>query len=138
MERWLWVALPDVEDPVLGEEVVWTCDEQTEAGDVALLYRATDFQDFSHVFKVREDARPDAELAREFACDYGCVADVVADLQEPITLRQVRDEPRLANWSALLLNFHKSSFHLAPAEWKALVGLASPLDRPRLKAIGGG
>jgi predicted RNA-binding protein with PUA-like domain len=127
-----------VADPVLGEEMLWTCHEDTRAGDVALLYRATDFQDFSHVFKVRKNPKPEADLYREFGSEYGCAADVVAELSEPITLPQVRAERRLANWGALLLSFHGSSFPITPVEWRALLGLASPLDRPRLRAVGGG
>jgi predicted RNA-binding protein with PUA-like domain len=138
MQRWVWVALPDVVDPALGEATVWTCDGETRNGDVALLYRATEFKDFAYVFKARTDARYDARLKREFGTDYACDADVVAELREPITLPQVRAEPRLANWTALLLNFHGSAFPISPSQWKTLLGLASPLDRPRLRAVGGG
>src|SRR5690348_13123474 len=117
MQHWVWVALPDVEDPALGEKTVWTCHEETRNGDVALLYRATDFMDFAYLFKVRSEPRYDAGLKREFGADYACDADVVAELREPITLRQVRAEPRLANWTALLLNFHGSAFPISPSEW---------------------
>jgi hypothetical protein len=78
MQHWVWVALPDVEDPALGEKPVWTCDVGTRNGDAAVLYRATDFKDFAYVFKVRSEPRYNADLKRDFGSDYACDADVVA------------------------------------------------------------
>jgi predicted RNA-binding protein with PUA-like domain len=140
MQRWLWVTLPETwayQDLALRTLAVWSCDKDTRRGDVALLYRAEAAQDFSHLFKARSDAYEDEDLAAEWDLDWWCRAEVVCELRQPISLGAVRQEPRLSAWIAAQLNFHGSAFPIEPPEWRALLALASPVDRPCLRSAGG-
>jgi hypothetical protein len=119
------------------EPVRWTCDENTRRGDVALLYRA-EIGDFSHLFEVTEDAVEISEKARSgFAWNWWCWADVAVNLSRPIPLQNVRREPGLREWIAAEVNFHGTAFPVEPAEWRALLDLASPSDRIALRHAGG-
>jgi hypothetical protein len=104
---------------------------------VALLYRAEAAMDFSHVFRARDDAHEDLALAKQWGLDWWCSAEVVVELTHPISLAAVRDEVRLDDWIAAQLNFHGSVFPIESSEWRAPLGLASPIDRPKLRAAGG-
>ncbi len=61
MDRWLWVTQPDtyIDEPSAFEgRPAWTCHKASQVGDVALLYRADLFKDFSHVFRVERYGLP--------------------------------------------------------------------------------
>ena len=138
--HWLWVTLPDVYTEHafrVGEEFRWTCHRESEPGDIALLYRADLFQDFSHVFRVTSGQYYDEELAEAFGSDAACDCVLVAALQTPVILSQIRDDPVLSRWPAALANFHGTAFPMEPQHWRAFLSLATPLDRPHLRNVGG-
>lgn len=115
----------------------WTCHPALQPGDVALLYRADLLKDFSHLFRIDEGPFFDRALAEEFGSSSACACTIVAALQTPVRLEQVRQDPVLSAWRAALVNFHGTAFQLERPEWRAFLALANPLDRPRLRAAGG-
>lgn len=122
----------------LGQHCIWSCDPSSQPGDIALLYRAEAMRDFSHVFRVEDrDRYYHPQIAADFGGALACDCTVVAALADPITLAAVKADPVLARWPARLVGFHKGAFPIQPPEWRALVGLSSPRDRSRLRAVGG-
>ncbi len=139
MQRWLWVTLPDTyaAQPLpVGRTFTWTCHSATETGDIAVLYRADLFRDFSHVFRVDTDPYDDAQLRNEYDAP-ACDCTVVVALNPTIMLDAVRQDPVLRQWPAALVGFHGTAFPVEREEWQALIGLAAPNDRARLRAVGG-
>jgi hypothetical protein len=137
VQRWLWVTLPDfyTSQPFsVGESFTWRCHPDTRERDVSLLYRADLLKD---VFRVESDPFDDPDIAREFIGSPACDCTLVAALQWPITLDLVRADPVLSRCPAALVGFHSSAFPIEPPEWRALLRLAIPLDRPGLRAVGG-
>ena len=95
MQRWLWVTLPETytSQPFrVGDEFTWTCHRDSRPGDIAVLYRADLFKDFSHLFRIDSDPYDDPDIAAEFGDVLACDCTLVAALQRSITLPEVRDE----------------------------------------------
>jgi predicted RNA-binding protein with PUA-like domain len=141
VQRWLWVTLPDTYSGLTmrpGDPAVWSCAEDSRPGDIALLYRADVMRDFSHVFRIESDPYDDARITAQYGDVPACDCKLIARLGDPITLAAVRAVPALANWRALLVGFHGTAFPIEPTEWRSLVGLTSPRDRSRMRAVGGG
>lgn len=140
VQHWLWVTLPDVyagRALRVGEDFVWSCHVDSRPGDSALLYRADLLKDFSHVFRVASDPYEDAYIAATYNGAPACDCTLVAVLEEPVTLRQIRADRVLSTWPAAQVGFHGTAFRMEAVEWRAFVGLTTPRDRPRLRALGG-
>lgn len=140
MQRWLWVTLPDVytSRPFhVDDQFVWSCHVDSRPGDIALLYRADLFKDFSHVFRIDSDAFDDPDIAARYNDALACDCTLRATLQHPISLDQIRRDSVLSKWPAAQVGFHGTAFPIERTEWRAFVALSTPLDRPRLRAVGG-
>lgn len=95
-------------------------------------------RDFSHVFRIERDPYDDARITAQYGEVPACDCKLIAALGDPITLGAVRAQSALANWPAQLVGFHGTAFPIQPPEWRSLVGLTSPRDRSRMRAVGGG
>lgn len=141
MQRWLWVTRPEVyaTKPLrVHEQFTWTCHSDSTPGDIALLYRAEPpFQDFSHLFRVASDPGQYPDLAADYGSDTGCECVLIAALQCPVRLDQIRAEPVLSQWAAARVNFHGTAFPMDPAHWQAFLALTDPLDTSHLRSVGG-
>jgi hypothetical protein len=139
MQRWLWVTRPEVytTKPLrVHEQFTWTCHSGSTPGDIALLYRAEPpFQDLSHVFRIESDPYDDPDLAVWFGSDTGCECVLVAALQCPVRLDQIRDDPVLAQWPAARVNFHGTAFPLDEVYWDSFLKLTDPLDTQHLCSL---
>ena len=140
MQRWLWITRPEVytTKPLrVHERFTWTCHADSRPGDIALLYRAELFQDFSHVFRIESDPRHYPDLAAEFGSDTGCDCVLIAVLQCPVILAKIRKDTVLSRWPAALANCQGSAFPLEPLYWRAFLALSDPLDGAHLRSVGG-
>lgn len=137
-QYWLWVTRPEFYldadgyeredlDPGYGEDTGgwWTCHKDTRKGDLALLWRTTPLKDIGYLMIARSDAYTigDDEFAGEMGWQYGCEYEVLYKLTPPITIRDLRADPSLYEWSPLRQQFQRSVFRLTLEDWKRLTRL---------------
>ena len=139
MQRWLWVTKPEVytAKPLrVHEDFTWTCHADSKPGDIALLYRAEPpFQDLSHVFCITSDPYDDPYLAATYGSTTGCKCELVAALQRPVRLDEIRADTELSQWPAARVNFHGTAFPLDQQYWDAFLNLTDPLDTQHLHSL---
>jgi hypothetical protein len=144
--HWLWVAKPEFYEKADGSDAVavgpsegwWTCDSKTEAGDLAVLYRAKTRKDIAYLilattdaYSIREDPVGE-ERGWEWACDY----DVLYKFRDPVPLSALRANEEFWDWSALRMNFQGSAFRIDQKYWNELVELALPSNQGLSKFVG--
>jgi SWIB/MDM2 domain/EVE domain/Endonuclease NucS len=144
--HWLWVAKPEFYEKTDGSDAVtvgpsegwWTCDSKTEAGDLAVLYRAKTRKDIAYLilattdaYSIREDPFAE-ERGWEWACDY----DVLYKFRDPVPLSALRANEEFWDWPALRMNFQGSAFKIDQRYWNKLVELALPSNQGLAKFVG--
>ncbi|MGF7236007.1 MAG: hypothetical protein ACQSGP_13750, partial [Frankia sp.] len=101
-----------------------------------VLYRSRIKKDIAYLIEARSDAYPlrnievSAKLGWNVACDY----EVIERFRIPLQLRNMRDDPALADWNALRANFRQRAYELSPAIWDHLLGQLST-DRSETKKL---
>lgn len=138
MQHWVWVTGPDYyldedgnENPELDPDRGyttddwWTCDRDTRAGDLVLLYRSTLKKDIAYLIRVTSDACPlDQAQVREFGHGFGCGFKVLQRLPRPIPIGEMKADPVVATWPALKAAFVKRSWPIPDNVWTRLLELA--------------
>lgn len=143
MQRWLWVTRPDVWAKIPGGTLAhgqpyeWTCHEHSEPKDVALLYRADAARDIAHVFRIEDWPWEDDSYTRAGETDWWCECTLRHTLKQPIQLWDMRKRPTLAGWRAMQVDFNGSAFEIDAEVWRDLLEMAHPLDRQKLRLLGG-
>lgn len=100
------------------------------------MYRADWFKDFAYDFRQKAGPYSDAHIAQHFGGAPACKCTLAVVLQRPVTLPEVRADPVLSQWPAALVGFHGTAIPIEPGEWRAFLALTSPVDRPRVRAVG--
>ena len=110
--------------------IYWTCHKDTQAGDLALLYRAgkkggITFQDIKYLIIARSDAYPldEIEDAAEKGWDYGCDFLPLYKINNPLKLKEMQNDPYLDEWNALNALFHRQAYSTKEKYWKHLTNL---------------
>jgi predicted RNA-binding protein with PUA-like domain len=150
---WLWVTRPrwyldedgqDREDldPAYGPtNDWWTFDGDTREGDLAFLWRTSPKSDIGYLMRANSDAYPvpeDWETAHPewpWRCDYR----VLYKFGQPVTIADLRREPRIESWSALRSNFQRMVFPIPIEHWHSLNVLCirtNPSYRQVLRRLG--
>ena len=107
-QHWLWVTRPKHYEllspwPDSGWDGWWTCDEETQKGDIALLYRTSPRSDIAYIFLVKSNpyslaGDPEAEeLGWMWECEYTCLAA----LEHPVPFKALKSCEELSEWKAL-------------------------------------
>ena len=133
-----------VEDDLEDETGWWTCDSRTEVGDLAVIYRSSGNQDpdyavrgpkdLAYVTLVTSDAFPldgnPVAIEEGFAKKHGCRHVVVAKIEPPIALTELRGDPVLREWPAFRAGFVKAAMSMPDEVWRRFVELAAGDERP--------
>lgn len=137
---WLWVTGPTYyldEDGSDREELDpsreadtegwWTCHKDTQKGDLALLWRTAPKKDIGYLIQTTSDSYSiaDDEYAAEQDWDYGCDYQVFYKFDDPVTIRDLRDDPYFDDWGPLRQKFRRRSFPILERFWNRLNRLAS-------------
>jgi len=139
-QHWLWVVRPAYYAEADGRDLEaleprenadagdwWTCDARTRAGDLILMYRTTPKMDVAYLIQAASDARElDAVVRAQYPTwTHSCEFRVLAKLDRPITLAELRAEPRLASWGARRSNFQGQSHTISPDVWAVLEAMVN-------------
>jgi hypothetical protein len=133
-QHWLWVTRPEYYLGENGEEREdlapgydhpgswWTCHKDTKRGDLALLYRTLPRCDLGVLIQATSDSFSITgdDYAAERGWDYACEWDVLYKFDDPLTLNDLRTDPRLDEWSALRGNFQRKAYRVPPDVWSRL------------------
>lgn len=121
---WLLVSRPEYfaeleEAAQDGSVLEWSVPHELRPGDLVLLYRTRPASEIGYVLRARARARPDLRW-KWVANFHPC-----RRLSNPIKLKELRAEPRLAGWAALRRNFHGQlgNFAIPVPIWRVLRGM---------------
>lgn len=151
---WLFYAGPEnylcstgVRD--LPQETFWSCESETKKGDFILVYRKS-MNQLSVEFLTREfdmprqvatrvkqskvgkdfpaiwEATTDAKATPRWGWAYGCEAREVQRIDPPLSLDQLKAEPRLRKWEGLRWNLQakgRSALEIPQDAWDVIVSL---------------
>ena len=133
----------------LPQETFWSCESETKKGDFILVYRKS-MNRLSVEFLTREfdmprqvatrvkqskvgkdfpaiwEATTDAKATPCWGWAYGCEARVVQCIDPPLSLDQLKAEPRLRKWEALRWNLQakgRSALEIPQDAWNVIVSL---------------
>lgn len=139
-QYWIWVTRPEhfLEDDGTEREILepgsfddpgswWTCHRDTNAGDLALIYRAgiengVVYRDIKYLIMARSDAYPlnSIETAGNKNWNYGCDYIPLYKFDNPLRIKEIRDDSHLDEWNALRAEFRRQSFKTEESVWKHL------------------
>jgi predicted RNA-binding protein with PUA-like domain len=121
---WLWVSKEDNIDDTqeASSSQRWNgCDEETEVGDYALIYRISPHKNIKYLVEVTKHSflntnkLPDEE--------YYCEFKVLSNFENELELKEMKEEESLSEWYPLKNKFHKKMFPLTEDYWKILKGM---------------
>ncbi len=131
----------DVGDEAFEDETGWwTCHPDTKAGDLAVIYRSSGNKDPDYPVRGPKDlayvalvtSEPPFALDRDpFAIEqglggkYGCNVLIVAKIEPPVGLAELRADPVLRDWPALKASFVKAAMPMPDAVWRRFVEVAA-------------
>ncbi len=138
-QHWLWVTRPkyylDDEgneradlDPGVADDAGgwWTCHRDTRMGDLVFLWRTRPKSDIGYLIEAKSNAYsleddPDAVAEGwDFACEY----EVLYKFDHPVTFKDLKADPVLANWGTVRGQMQGRVFQVPPPYWEALNHLA--------------
>ncbi len=131
---WLWVTRPqyyldeDGSDRAeLGPSARarrgewWSCHEDTHKGDLILFYRTAPRSDIAYLVEAASNAyKLDPEEVDDPNWEFGCYARVLRKFSQPLTLREIRADPKLQKWTPLRQNFQRQVFPIEQSYWQKL------------------
>lgn len=133
----------------LPQETFWSCESETQKGDFILVYRksmnplSVDFltrefdmprqvairvkqsnvgKDFPAIWEATTDAKP----TPRWGWAYGCEAREVQRIDPPLSLDQLKAEPRMRKWGGLRWNLQakgRSALEIPQDAWDVIVSL---------------
>lgn len=151
---WLFYAGPEnylseggLQD--LPQEAFWSCEPETKRGDQIIVYRksmdqlsvATLVSKFGMPedvakrlktnrigkdFPVIWEATSDAKRKLFWSWSYGCSTKEIQRLDPPISLKALKDEPRLRGWEGLRWNLQargRSALEIPASAWRAIIDI---------------
>ncbi len=135
---WLWVTTPEYYEEYDGSDRKilepgkssgwWTCHKNTKKDDLILLYRAKKRKDFAYIIQANENARSlkNEDYAREMGWKYGCNHRTIFKLENPITLKDLRERDSYFkdSWGAYRSNFQGIAFEIPYKVWEDLILIA--------------
>jgi len=134
-QYWLWVTRPDyyleadrrtdrkILDPSRGVQGWWTCNEKTKVGDLIFLWRTLPKSDIGYLIQAKSKAYPITKENTK-GWDFGCDYKVLYKFKNPVTIKDLRNNPEFINWSALKRNFQGINFEMSSDIWEKLDEIA--------------
>jgi hypothetical protein len=129
---WLWVTRPEYYldedgndpeelDPASGVESDgwWTCHKDTKRGDLVFLWRTMPKSDIGYLMQAESDAYSILEDNTQ-GWDYGCDYQVLYKFDNPITVKDLRNNPYFEEWGPLRGSFERSNFKISSDYWTKL------------------
>ena len=144
---WVWVTDPrhyldedgnEREDLNPDSTDWWTCHKNTQKGDLILLYRSRINRDIGYLIQTESDAYSiaDVDYASENNWDYGWDYRVLYKFENPVTLKDMRNNPYIQDWGAYRGNFQKRVYAIPPEHWKRLEQMAAAKNAVYGKFLG--
>jgi hypothetical protein len=144
--HWLWVTKPEFYENEDGSSALttgpgegsWTCSRETEAGDLALLYRAKNRKDIGYLILATTDAFSLSEdpFAQERGWKWACEYDILFEFVDPLPLSVLRANEAFWNWGPLLRSFQGRVFKIDEPYWSKLLHLAIPSNPGLARYVG--
>ena len=108
-----------------GSDSWWTCHKDTRKGDLVLLYRTTPKKDIAYLIEAMTDSFSlmKDKYAKKKGWDYGCDFLPLVKIENPLTLKKIKDNPYLEDWNALKAAFRKKVFSIDKSYWDKLCQL---------------
>ncbi|MBI5120095.1 MAG: EVE domain-containing protein [Rhodospirillales bacterium] len=127
-QYWLWVTRQEFfQNLKVGFDPKdwWTCSKDTKEGDLIFLWRTRPRSDIGLLLRAESDAAPQLDVAVPTeGWKYCCKYRVLCEFDNPITIADLKNHPRLADWGALRSGFRRASFRVDPSDWMRLCKLA--------------
>ena len=120
---WLWVSKDDsIDDTIDGSSQKWNgCDEDTEVGDYALIYRVSPYKHIKYLVEVTKNSFLNtSKLPNE---EYYCEFKVLSKFENELELKDMKKEEELSEWYPIKNKFHKNMFPVTVDYWKILKGM---------------
>jgi predicted RNA-binding protein with PUA-like domain len=120
---WLWVSKDDsIDETIDGSSQKWNgCDEDTEVGDYALIYRVSPYKHIKYLVEVTKNSFLNtSKLPNE---EYYCEFKVLSKFENELELKDMKKEEELSEWYPLKNKFHKKMFPVTEDYWKILKGM---------------
>jgi predicted RNA-binding protein with PUA-like domain len=120
---WLWVSKDDsIDDTIDGSSQKWNgCDEDTEVGDYALIYRVSPYKHIKYLVEgTKNSFLNTSKLPNE---EYYCEFKVLSKFENELELKDMKKEEELSEWYPLKNKFHKKMFPVTEDYWKILKGM---------------
>lgn len=146
LHHWLWVTMPEFHTNSDGSSALevgpfegwWTCNRNTKAGDLVLLYRAKTKRDIAHLILTTTDAFSieDDPFARKRGWQWACEFDVLYEFDDPLPLSALRADGTFWDWNPLRMNFQGRVFPIGEKYWDRAIQLALPSNRGLAKFVG--
>lgn len=122
----------------------WTCHPETAIGDIAVIYRSLGRQDPDYPVRGPQDlayvvlATSDAfaldqdpfAIGEGFADKHGCHHVILAKIEPPVGLGELRADPVLRDWPALKAGFVRAAMAMPEQIWQRFVEIATTDERP--------
>ena len=135
-QYWLWVTGPDYYQDEDGSDRKaldpdsdawmnggWTCHKDTQRGDLVLLYRTAPKSDIGYLIQADSDARFDDEAEKGW--DHWCEYRPLHRFRNPVTITDLRNNPKIQDWGSLRRNFVGRVHEIPPEIWTELTSMAS-------------
>ena len=136
-QYWLWVTRPDVYldedgneredlDPNSGvdSDGWWTCHKDTKKGDLVFLWRTSPKKDIGYLIQAESDAYSIVD-DNEHGWEYGCDHQMLYKFDQPINIKDLRNDSYFDEWGPLRCSFQRSSFGISKNYWDKLNKLAA-------------
>lgn len=139
---WIWVTRPEYYWDENGEDREalspgiqdpggwWTCHRDTKKGDLVLLWRTSPKKDIGYLIQARSDAYSlaDDTYAAKHRWDFGCDYLPIFKFNNPVTIDDLRRDPRTQSLNALRAQFRSRSYRVSAENWRTLNELLARKD----------
>lgn len=98
----------------------WSGNKHMKLGDLIFLYRTAPKKDIKYVFQALSDAYnwPDEDYDPEDApWEWACDIVLIEIFEHPLSLKEMRADPILSEWSAVRCSMQSSTFRMTPEQW---------------------
>lgn len=144
-QYWLWVTGPDYYEEADGSGDRqclepsedsdsggwWTCHKDTCKGDLVLLWRTSPRCNIGYLLRATSDAYSIAEdaYAKKKNWDYACDYEPLYKFLNPVTIRELRDDPHVQEWGPLRAQFRLKVYRISHDFWVRANRLAAKKDK---------
>lgn len=106
----------DVRD---NDEILWNSPKDAGKGDIIFIYTASPYKEIGFIIRVKSDKFQDGYIQKQRNSDAIIINDKIS-LKNPISIKELKDNPILKHTSAVKINFMGSHFKMTNKEFEEL------------------